>query len=78
MTMNGPGMFTVKPHFQYTKAQVELPTCMFKMKNVHGDDQSPGSQQGQGVRIFVDIFLTVLNHDHRHDMMLTCTVERYV
>ena len=55
--MNGPGMFTVKPHFQYTKAQIELPTCMFKMKNIH--DQSPGSQQGQGVR-FITIFTDIM------------------
>ncbi|XP_072028686.1 aminoacyl tRNA synthase complex-interacting multifunctional protein 2-like [Amphiura filiformis] len=38
--MNGPGMFKVKPYYDYSKAQIELPTCMFKMKNVHDNSCS--------------------------------------
>ena len=41
--MNGPcGMFKVEPYFDYSKSQIELPTCMFKMKNIH--DTQSGSQ----------------------------------
>ena len=43
--MNGPGMFKVKPYYDYSTAQIELPSCMFKMKNVH--DTSLSSQNGQ-------------------------------
>ena len=40
--VNGPtGMYGIKPFFDTTNSSIELPTCMYKVKNYHNPIEIP-------------------------------------